>query len=120
MTPEEQIHLFARFSQATPRTHVEYGGSGLGLFISKSLTDLQCGFVGVSSVVNVGSIFAFSVLTRIASPSKAAPVRDSTMWLELKSIEEAVKAAHYTILLVEDNVINVSDFTSLLMPEFHC
>jgi signal transduction histidine kinase len=31
----EQKNLFTRFSQASPRTHVQYGGSGLGLFISR-------------------------------------------------------------------------------------
>lgn len=37
----EKTLLFQRFSQASPRTHVQYGGSGLGLFISRELTELQ-------------------------------------------------------------------------------
>ena len=35
---EEKKLLFARFSQASPKTHLQYGGSGLGLFISRELT----------------------------------------------------------------------------------
>lgn len=40
---KEETLLFQRFSQASPRTHVQYGGSGLGLFISRELTELQGG-----------------------------------------------------------------------------
>lgn len=37
LSTEEKKTLFLRFSQASPRTHVQYGGSGLGLFISREL-----------------------------------------------------------------------------------
>ncbi|KAH9892971.1 hypothetical protein F4778DRAFT_302402 [Xylariomycetidae sp. FL2044] len=62
----ERKLLFQRFSQATPRTHVQYGGSGLGLFISRILTELQGGQIGVSSQKGVGSIFSFYVQSRKA------------------------------------------------------
>ena len=52
---EEKTRLFNRFSQANIRTHVEYGGSGLGLFISRELTELQGGEIGVVSVAGEGS-----------------------------------------------------------------
>ena len=65
--------LFRRFSQASPRTHVQYGGSGLGLFISRELTELQGGQVGVASKAGVGSTFAFYVRAR-----RCAPPEDST------------------------------------------
>jgi PAS domain S-box-containing protein len=60
----EKKQLFQRFSQASPRTHVTYGGSGLGLFISRELVELQGGEVGVASESGRGSIFAFYVKTR--------------------------------------------------------
>jgi signal transduction histidine kinase len=43
LSEDEKTRLFHRFSQASPRTHVQYGGSGLGLFISRELTELQGG-----------------------------------------------------------------------------
>jgi signal transduction histidine kinase len=52
---DEKTRLFHRFSQASPRTHVQYGGSGLGLFISRELTELQGGEIGVASVAGEGS-----------------------------------------------------------------
>ncbi|KAI1314178.1 histidine kinase [Xylaria venustula] len=60
----ERKLLFQRFSQATPRTHVQYGGSGLGLFISRILTELQGGQIGVTSQKGVGSTFSFYIRSR--------------------------------------------------------
>lgn len=60
----EKKQLFQRFSQASPRTHVTYGGSGLGLFISRELVELQGGEIGVASESGKGSIFAFYVKAR--------------------------------------------------------
>ncbi|KAK7743316.1 hypothetical protein SLS62_010688 [Diatrype stigma] len=60
----EKKLLFQRFSQATPRTHVQYGGSGLGLFISRILTELQGGQIGVTSQKGVGSTFSFYIQSR--------------------------------------------------------
>ncbi|KAG6010734.1 hypothetical protein E4U21_004122 [Claviceps maximensis] len=53
--------LFRRFQQTTPRTHVQYGGSGLGLFISRTLVEMQGGQIGVLSQENEGSNFYFYV-----------------------------------------------------------
>lgn len=49
LTDEEMSSLFHRFSQASPKTYGQYGGSGLGLFISRELTEMQGGQVGVAS-----------------------------------------------------------------------
>jgi signal transduction histidine kinase len=64
ITDSEKENLFTRFSQASPRTHVQYGGSGLGLFISPQLTELQGGEIGVASEAGIGSTFAFYLKSR--------------------------------------------------------
>ncbi|KAL2353327.1 hypothetical protein BJ546DRAFT_1027251 [Cryomyces antarcticus] len=68
LTDEEQKVLFNRFSQASPKTHVQYGGSGLGLFISRQLTEMQGGQIGVASEAGKGSTFAFFLKTRRTQP----------------------------------------------------
>lgn len=64
LTEAERKLLFLRFSQASPKTHVQYGGSGLGLFISRELVELQGGEIGVSSESGIGSTFAFYIKVR--------------------------------------------------------
>ncbi|KAL5383375.1 hypothetical protein DPSP01_006060 [Paraphaeosphaeria sporulosa] len=108
MTDDEQAKLFSRFTQATPRTHVKYGGSGLGLFISKSLTALQGGSVGVKSTADVGSTFLFYVSTRVPeSPNHTQhhKLQQPTLPHAL-SAEEGMKNAKLNILMVEDNLVN--------------
>ncbi|KAI9163266.1 Hybrid signal transduction histidine kinase K [Paramyrothecium foliicola] len=70
LTESEMGTLFNRFVQASAKTHVKYGGSGLGLFISRRLTELQNGAIGVASRPGVGSTFAFYIEAYI--PSEAA------------------------------------------------
>jgi PAS domain S-box-containing protein len=54
LTSAEQLLLFNRFAQASPRTHIEYGGSGLGLFISRQITEMLGGEIGMSSTAGSG------------------------------------------------------------------
>ncbi|KAJ5776694.1 uncharacterized protein N7511_001705 [Penicillium nucicola] len=54
-----QRRLFERFNQATPRTEGIYGGSGLGLNVSRKLCHLHGGEIGVSSKEGEGSTFGF-------------------------------------------------------------
>ncbi|KAJ3044232.1 hypothetical protein HDV00_002910 [Rhizophlyctis rosea] len=61
MTLEEQRQLFRRFAQASPKTYAEFGGSGLGLFISKRLVELQHGDILVESVKGQGTTFTFYI-----------------------------------------------------------
>ncbi len=70
LSDDEKKLLFIRFSQASPRTHVQYGGSGLGLFISRELVELQGGEIGVASKAGEGSTFAFYIKARRSTKPK--------------------------------------------------
>jgi CheY-like chemotaxis protein len=78
LTSEEKDLLFERFAQASPRTHAHYGGSGLGLFISRQLAELHGGQIGVSSQAGVGSIFGFFIQCK-RTISSSRPVMHRTI-----------------------------------------
>ena len=60
--PDEKLgRVFERFTQADSSTTRRFGGSGLGLTISKRLVELMGGRIWVKSQVNQGSVFSFAV-----------------------------------------------------------
>lgn len=64
MTSDEIDKIFQRFRQANVMTHATYGGSGLGLSISKELTERMAGEIGVMSEPGKGSCFVIYIKTR--------------------------------------------------------
>lgn len=117
MTEEEMKMLFQRFSQASPRTHTQYGGSGLGLFIARLLSRLQGGEIGVTSTTGEGSTFAFYVKVRRAEtphgtnlhtvvPEVNIPVGIHSATSPPPDPSTLKNASDIKILIVEDNLVN--------------
>ena len=117
MTTEEMKLLFKRFSQTSHRTHTQYGGSGLGLFIARLLTQLQGGDIGVASTPEHGSTFAFYIkVRRVIPPVDPITVPTILPTTNLAAALEAKKnGAHptvarncseFAVLVVEDNLVN--------------
>ncbi|QDS67716.1 hypothetical protein FKW77_005712 [Venturia effusa] len=93
ISTENQKKLFQRFKQATPKTEEIYGGSGLGLNISRKLCQLHGGEIGVSSIEDEGSTFGFFFKVRRAEIPKgsAPPKHDRLLDTE---IQEKMKTQH--------------------------
>jgi hypothetical protein len=59
--PEQHAHILEPFSQADSSTTRRYGGTGLGLFISRRLAQMLGGDLGFDSTPGQGSCFRFSI-----------------------------------------------------------
>ena len=71
MAPDEQVGLFEAFSQADISMARRYGGSGLGLVISRQLAQLMGGVVDFQSTKGKGSTFWFDI--RMEQPHFGIP-----------------------------------------------
>ena len=96
---EKLDRVFERFTQADSSTTRRFGGSGLGLTISKRLVELMGGSIGAESEVGKGSVFSFTAPFEIwTDTSRRAVVPVGT------EAEQPLRALH--ILLVEDSPDN--------------
>jgi CheY-like chemotaxis protein/HPt (histidine-containing phosphotransfer) domain-containing protein len=91
MEPDVVEEIFKPFSQADASTTRKYGGTGLGLTISKQLVEMMGGTIGVNSTPDVGSTFWFTLPVPMVEALEAIP---------------EVELAGVSALVVDDNAIN--------------
>ena len=108
MRPDEIARLFQPFAQADASTTRKYGGTGLGLIISKQLVELMGGKIGVHSLAGLGSTFWFTAVFETAEPEVAPPVAGGVAQGNRSS------ARGGRILVVEDNPVNREVVTAQL------
>jgi len=112
LAPEQQARLFQSFQQADSSTARRYGGTGLGLALTRRLVEMMGGEVGVDSVSGQGSTFWFTVaLQRGHGPMPKQITAETLQAVELR-LREGHRGAR--VLLAEDNPINAEVVTQLI------
>lgn len=91
--------IFERYLQATPDIHAEFGGTGLGLNISKNFIELLGGEIKLDSEIGIGTTFSFTL---------PLSVETSNLIPEEKKYTETTAQfrSNIKILLAEDNNTN--------------
>jgi len=96
--PKDKLEdVFNSFSQAEGSVSRQYGGTGLGLPISKELTELMDGSLNVSSKKGEGTTFRFSLISELTEALESTSSNDLNIDWSRKP----------EILLVEDNIVNL-------------
>jgi PAS domain S-box-containing protein len=114
MTPEQVSRLFQPFVQAAAETSAQFGGTGLGLVISRRLAELMGGTVDVESELGVGTCISLRLYLEVCDAN--GPARSETADQEqlqalvagrrpVPSIEDA-QADGSLLLIVDDHPTN--------------
>ena len=104
LTPEGMAKLFQSFSQADSSTTRKYGGTGLGLVISKRLAEIMGGTMTAESEgAGQGSTFRFHIRAEAVAATAASGARPAAK----AGIDPQMASRHpLRILLAEDNLVN--------------
>lgn len=96
--PQDRLpHLFSVYEQADASVSRSYGGTGLGLYISKQLAELMQGAIDVSSRLGKGSVF--KVVICLPSARQEAPAT-------VEPVATGVKQHFARVLVVDDDRVN--------------
>ncbi len=107
ISEEKSKHLFENFKQLDASTTRKFGGTGLGLVISKRLIELMGGTISVTSTEGAGSVFGFSVAFKRPSEGFAPEAKTIRQPQDIfKTFPTKFAGSPIHILVVEDNLIN--------------
>ena len=122
MTDEQMNRLFADFSQADVSTTREYGGTGLGLSLSRRFCRMMGGDITVESVKDQGSTFTVNLpvdvvassTQELTSTKSSASDSPAVVSCDLESKQRSIRAR---VLLIDDDNNNTEIFRRFLLND---
>jgi PAS domain S-box-containing protein len=107
IAPDRLPHIFDEFTQANYDIGLKYGGTGLGLTISKKLVELHGSHIAVDSELGRGTTFSFALRLRTPETAGAAAAGEAAA-----GDEGALRGLR--VLVADDNEVNVLVLTGFL------
>jgi len=102
ISPEQQSKLFHSFSQAESSTVRQFGGTGLGLTISKSIVEMMGGSICIESELGKGATFTIIIKIKRSETRKRRFSWQEINWENLR------------ILAVDDDFFILKDFKGII------
>lgn len=112
LTPKQKDKLFQSFSQADSSITRKYGGTGLGLTISKHLSEMMGGEIGVISEYEKGSTFFFTIKFKIGENKVKLIAPKDIAGMKVLIVDDNITALDVLRAYLEDFSLKVTTVTS--------